>query len=141
MSTSTKFIEQSDPIIDSRFATIEHDYDPRWDYEIQTDLLGCDQLSFAQIVMDRLATMESTPFDTGHVHPADLAPSTVGLYCSGTYCEPIVLIDIAAHRDYTPRDIEKTITHEVFHAMQDWSGNPLDEAEAEGWNPFNREEV
>lgn len=56
------------------------------------------------------------------------------LYCNGTYNEPVILIDIAAHRDY-PDQVAKSVAHEVVHAIQEseWEGEGerADEAQAE----------
>jgi hypothetical protein len=125
---------------DERFACLEHDYDPRWDYILRADQFEHPLALLAQQRLDELAAREDTPFERAHVHPADLTrgphagQNPVGVYCSGTYNEPVVLIDIDAHAGYEDQ-VVKTVEHEIAHAIQEWSGEGAmdwaDEDEAE----------
>jgi len=139
--------------LEARYQMREHDYDPNWDYEVREDLFTDCRAVWAQRVMDLLAARADTPFEVGHVFPADLNATNgaIAVYCSGTYNEPVVVIDLAAHSEpfaaenelYGPGEmnaaIEHTITHEIYHAIQESEGLPFTEDEAEDWNPFTRE--
>lgn len=122
----------------------EHDYDPEWDYEINyhalEDPFTKEIIDKAQQRLEKLAELDETPFNPeapGIVLPA-LNLKAVAVYCLGTYNEPCILIDVEQHIDgVTPlwREIFHTIDHEVYHAIQDWNGEPLSEEEAEAWSP------
>lgn len=133
---------------DHLFEFQEHDYDPRWDYEIDYSLLDDPLLKLAQQRLDQLAQRSDTPFERGHVYPVQLSSSryqseAVGVYCSGTYNEPVILIDIPQHDNINVLDPEdeviRTIDHEVAHAIREADYDPMfnddwvDEEEAENW--------
>ena len=106
----------------------QHDYDPRWDYELRVDQLSDPLFQLAQRRLAVLAASEQTPFERAHVYPANLSSGPfsgpVGIYCSGTYNEAVILIDLDAHEGYEDQ-IMKTLEHEVVHAIQEseWDGN------------------
>ena len=71
----------------------------------------------------------------------------VANYAFGTSREPIMLVDIEAHEqgaDYPEEEIDRSVDHEVRHAMQEHrseeAGEPwgmhVDEREAEHGTPF-----
>lgn len=116
---------------------VHHEYDPDWDYDIQMSHLNHPVIQRAQKHLEHLAELDSTPFTPDHpgrVFPVDLTyRNDVGVYCSGTYMEPCILIDVEAHDDIM--EIERTVNHEVKHAIQESQGSSLNETDAEEWNP------
>jgi hypothetical protein len=135
-----------DERFDHLFEGHQHDYDPRWDYELRADQFDDPLLAIARERMDGLAAREDTPFEHGHVFPARLdeqhTPSghdLAGVYCAGTYIEPIILIDLDSHRELESkqdilREIIQTVDHEVAHAIHehaDPEGSWADEDAAE----------
>lgn len=124
-----------DERFDEIFTYTEHDYDPRWDYNICLDQLNPPHplLKVAQNRADFLATLDETPFEKAHVYPAVLNENVVALYCSGTYCEPIFLINIKAHEDpevISPLDeIRRSVDHEATHAIQEHDNGESDWAD------------
>lgn len=148
-SARTRDATRPDPYderFDALFDFAEHDYDPRWDYELRLDQLDHPLYKLAQQATAELAAREDTPFDRAHVFPADLSAAAnpsgvdaVGVYCAGTYTEPVILIDIDAHWTadvISPEaEISRTTEHELMHAIQEWRGEGAsdwaDEDEAE----------
>lgn len=119
------------------FEMREHDYDPRWDYDVQEDQLNHPLIQQAQRIMDQRAKDPDTPFERGHVYPAPLGDKGVGVYCNGTANEPVVLVDLKQHEGYEDQ-IPTTVNHEIAHAIQEgnWDGHGnvgdvFDEDEAE----------
>jgi hypothetical protein len=139
------------PAIEERFEREyrpqEHDYDPRWDYVLRLDQLDDPLLAVARERLGELAARDDTPFERGHVIPARLdaahtpgSQDGVGVYCSGTYCEVVILVDLDAHRRHSDHgeaehQIIRTVEHEVVHAIQEHGSDPnegwADEDEAE----------
>jgi hypothetical protein len=131
---------------DPYFETQEHDYDPRAEYEIRPEHFTHPLHQIAQARMDELAARPDTPFNRGHVYPARLdaennpsGQDAAGVYASGTYNEPIVMMDYDIHQDpdvMSPEDeVRRTVDHEVGHAIQEHRDPDAwgDEDEAEGW--------
>lgn len=58
--------EHYDDSIDERVLNFrEHDYDPRWDYEIDYERLDHPLTQLGQQRMDELASRPDTPFERG----------------------------------------------------------------------------
>lgn len=129
---------------DDRFATVEHDYDPRDEYEIVYEHVDGDAHRFAQGIADGCLG-EEVPFERVHVWPVSLPGDAVGMYCNGTYLEPVVLVDVDRIAEHVEDDadllyeIRRTVEHEVAHAIQesewDGEGDWADEGWAEAWRP------
>jgi hypothetical protein len=122
----------------------EHDYDPEWDYEIDYHFLDHPLVKKAQEHLQQLAELQDTPFNPelpGKVFPSSSIANrqAIALYCTGTYTEPVILIDLTAHIDLfgnqAPFQITRSIEHEVYHAIQESEGLPMDEDDAETWQP------
>lgn len=122
----------------------EHDYDPEWDYKLRYDQMDHPMIQQANQRLQELAKRDDTPMNPerpGRVFPAELPENTVALYCSGTYQEPCILFNVNAHQGYEDQ-VNKTVDHEVRHAMQEadwvpkWPGQPYgpwaNEDDAEG---------
>lgn len=137
--------------LDAYLAVSEHDVDPRWHYDEDLFRLG----DLADPAMDAAVTYlvtrsndPDTPFTRGILVPADLSsvPSrdgsrVLGIYCVGSYLEPVILLDLAAHREVAAGDdltraLRDTVEHEIRHAKQEseWDGvgEWVDEDAAEG---------
>jgi hypothetical protein len=143
--------DPDDERFDDQFEMVEHDYDPRSEYTLRADQFDDPLLRAARERMNELAARNDTPFERGHVFPARLdeqhnlsGTAAAGIYCSGTYNEPVVLIDLDAHRaleeeEFTRdgdvlREVQRTVDHEAAHAIQehaDREGNWADEEVAE----------
>lgn len=125
----------SEPSWWKTYQPTEHDYSPDWDYDVRDDQMDDPRLKMAQKRMDELAQSQETPFERGHVFPANLGGDVVGVYASGTYNEPVVLVDLDAHEGYEDQ-IGKTVEHEIVHAIQESNfegeGEWADEDDAEG---------
>jgi hypothetical protein len=107
---------------------------PHGDYEVRHDLFDHPYVKAAQQHLDDLAARPDTPFTRGYVFPASLVEeqSAVAKYVYGTANEPVVIFDPEAHEAFAPDEVRRTVEHEVAHAMQESTGSPADEDEAEG---------
>src|SRR5688500_9867266 len=101
----------------------EHEYDPEWDYELQYDKFNHPLIQRAQQRLEQLAQSPETPMNPerpGRVFPVELSDrGAVAMYCNVTYNEPCILLDVDGHRGYEDQ-IEKSVDHEVHHAVQEW---------------------
>jgi len=127
--------EQWDEKYAPLFEMQAHDLDPRDDYEIRVDQLSHPLLQEAERHIARILSGEDAFFERAHVYPArEGMGQSVGMYCVGTYVEPVILIDIDAHSGYEEQIII-TVEHELRHAMQEWEDpdTDFDEDDAESF--------
>lgn len=112
-----------------------HDYNPNWDYNVDEN----PPAEAARIARDASAKIYADLVAKGVIDQAmfgfevwavKLENNAVGMYISGTYDFPVVLVDLNKHRGYEDQ-IEKTIRHELKHAVQQSEDRELDEDEAE----------
>ena len=79
----------------------EHDYDPRNDYEIWVDQLNHPLLKIARERINRIAASPEAFFERAHIYPArEGMGKEFAMYCNGAHTEPVLLINLDAHRDY-----------------------------------------
>lgn len=112
------------------FCFTEHDYDPRWDYLVRTEYLDHPLIKRGRDILDDLSRRDDSCFKVAHVFPAELSDDIVACYCSGTYAEPVILIDISAHKDHWDQ-LYVTLRHEIEHALQESRGEDMNEDGAE----------
>lgn len=122
------------------FPEADHDYDPAWDYDIESK----PEEAFVKIVDEVMKEIneELIPqIGMGKAKEAYIknnAGDRMGLYIYGTAPHPVFAIDLEgikkAVEEYGSNvgvAIETTLIHELGHAIQDWMGIPMDGHEAE----------
>jgi hypothetical protein len=116
-------LEEREAAFDECVRFSEHDYDPRWDYEINYGQLDHELVVLAQGRMDELSQRDDTPFERGHVFPADLSgvsrdgSGVAAIYAMGTYNEPVVLIDLDPHNADDVISPHAEIVHSIDHEV------------------------
>lgn len=118
-----------------------HDYDPEWDYEIETNQEKVNQIK--QIIKQQLPSIQEyvkqkLNVPTFQIHFVKDLEGDVARYVDGTYDDPVVLIDADAHLQGTEdishltHEIITSIVHELAHAYEEMREEDHDEDFAEG---------
>jgi len=118
----------------------EHDYNPSWDYEIDT---SPDQniVNFVNNYIEKIKK-DILP-ETGFIQ--DIKPAFIkgdnnylAKYINGTYSHTIIVVNIEAIKEASKKykvniedTVETTILHELAHAIQDGTGLEFNEEQAE----------
>ncbi len=117
----------------------EHDYDPSWDYEVNTKVKPKIKSLVNAIISNWGELLKTLDLAKPSVHFVNnLGEGTIAMYVNGTYTAPVLLLDIDATVEAVKgydisleTAIETSLLHELGHAWQDSVDYEYDEDEAE----------